>query len=649
MGSGRDENQTEDTERLSERFPWLEEYDDWDKRSRRQFLGFLIAAIAGVLTTIALSLQRMFGIFSTTDDEVPSEEEPPTERVDPPDGFAEPPIDIRVQEYEDEYRAINDSGDIIESGTDGWAVLEKAIEVAPASGTVYVRGRYEADSAINISKSLGLDGYGARINVQESASFAFDFGGKERYETELSERVEKAEYEVKLDSDRDISKGELLLLEDEDGPPVLGRDQPAGEPHSVLETNGQNVELEDTIVWREGYESGTLVYVVDPIEIQCSGFEFVSPDKSESVTGIMARGCRDSTFRDLKLEKFGNRGIALEACANTRVRDCTVLQSSDIDSADGYGIQVRAGCHDIVVEGCTAKECRHPLSVTPAGPREVASRSITFRDCFASADGSAALNCHGGASHDVRFEGCMVHTRGEAGVRTGAQKTSVSGCEFRMETHHAITTRNDGQEMVLTVSDTDIYGAGNAIDLDDDGDYEFDPLWKLVHIDGVRAHDCARFLELEDGDIDRVRELVIRNSSWDTVSGVGIRLKNRIDGGSIEGNEFGDAPNNSHIRTRNDSDTDVRNLHIVGNRFRNGSGQQTFIRLSNARQCVISDNKFESESNNRIYADDTDSTHNVIKQNTYYAPGASTEAVQADDGSQVVDNHFFDIDDENWS
>lgn len=634
MGSGRDTDRTDDSEQSEQRAPWLKHLENWTDRSRRQFLAFLLAVIATVVTVTGL--QQMFGVFDITDDEWISELERP----------AEPPTTIRVQEYDDEYRAIDDGGEPIDSGTDGWAVLETAIEAAPAQSTVFVRGRYEADEGIEVTKSLSLDGNGAHIAVQDTAEVAFQFSGEQRYDTALSAAVENGQHAIELDTVDGLERGDLVHLEDEDGPGVLGRGQPPGEPHSVLETADSTVELEDTIVWRDGYDSGTLVYVVDPIEVQCSGFEFVSPDKSGSITGIMARGCRDSAFRDLTVEKFGNRGIALEGCANTRIRDCTVLQSSDIDSADGYGIQIRAGCHDIVTEGCTAKECRHPLSVTPAGPREVASRSVTFRDCFVSADGSAALNCHGGSAHDVRFEGCMVHTRGEAGVRTGAQKTCVTGCEFRMETHNAITTRNDGQEMVLTVTDTDIYGAGNAVELDDDDDYEFDPLWKLVHIDGVRAHDCARFLELEDGNVDRVRKLVVRNSSWDTVSRAGIRLDNQIDGGSIEGNEFGAAPENSHIRVRNSRDTDVRNLHITGNRFLSNSGDQTFIRLSDARHCVISDNTFESESNNRIFADDTGSTHNIVKQNTYFGPGAATDAIQTDGRSRAVDNHFFDTNDE---
>lgn len=641
MGSGRDTDSEEDADSLSARFSRLEDIEEWDDSTRRKFLAILAATVAALVTTITVSIQAMFGVFTTEDE--------PRREDRLPGGIDDPPSDIRVQEYENEYRAIDDDGEVIESGPDGWVILERAVEIIPEGGTLSVRGRFEADSAIEVTKSIQLDGHGAYIAVQDSAQTAFEFGSEERYQTELVDSAETGAYELELDQTSEIRKGDMLLLEDVDGPGVLGRDQPAGEPHSVLELDGRTVVIEDTIVWRDGYESGTEVYVINPIEVRCTGFHIVSPAKDESFTGVMARKCRDSMFADLHLEKFGNRGIALEACANSRVRDCTILQSADIDSSDGYGIQIRAGSHDIVVEGCTAKECRHPLSLTPAGPREVASRSITFRDCFVSSDGSAALNCHGGSAHDVRFEGCTVHTWGEAGVRTGAQQTNVSGCEFRMDSHHAITTRNDGQEMVLTVSDTDIYGAGNAVHLDDDTDYEFDPLWKLVHLDCVRANGCARFFELDSGAVDRVRDLVIRNCSWDTVSRAGIRIENRVDGGSIKGNDFGDAPNDSHIRLRNGNSTDVRNLHISGNRFQRNSGEETFIRMSNARECVVSDNKFESESNARIYADDTDATHNIIKQNTYFGPGAADSAVQTESGSQTENNHFFDTGDDQWS
>jgi hypothetical protein len=271
----------------------------------------------------------------------------------------------------------------------------------------------------------------------------------------------------------------------------------------------------------------------------------------------------------------------------------------------------------------------------------VASRSVTVRDCFVSADGSAALNCHGGSAHDIKFKGCMVHTWGQPGVRTGAQQTNVSGCEFRMDDHHAIATRNDGQEMVITVSDTDVHGAGNVVSLNDDSEGEFAPLWKLVHVDGVRAHGCNRFFQLKNGEVDRVRDLIIQNCYWDAVGESGIRIENRLDGGSIENNTIGNAAEDSHIRALSD-DTRIRDLHISGNRFEQTEGDSAFIRLRNATGCVVSDNKFEADSGVGLYAAGEEAAGNVIKQNTYFAPGASEALVDAADGSVAADNHFID-------
>lgn len=627
MGSGGgknrgDEQSTDEQENIPE---WLSDLENWDEQTRRQFLAVLVATISGILTAIILYTQDMFETV-----------------VDIDERTGDPPTNIFVQEYDSEYRATYADGEVIESGSDGWAVLSAAVRTIPSGGTLFVKGRYDATSTLEITKSMQLHGHGASITVDESVSHAFEISGEERYQTELVDSVETGGYNVQLEASDDIQKGDMLLFEDAGGEAVLGRGQPAGEPHSVLGVDGNTVTLEDTIIWRGGYDSGTLVYVINPIEIQCSGFDLEGPAKDETYVGIMARECRNSVFEGLFLDKFGSRGIALEGCANSRIRDCTVIQSADIEASDGYGIQIRAGCHDILVEGCTAKECRHPFSITPAGPREVASRSVTVRDCFVSSDGSAALNCHGGSAHDITFDGCMVHTWGQPGVRTGAQKTKVSGCEFRMEDHHAITTRNDGQEMVITVSDTDIYGAGNAINLSNDEDYEFAPLWKLVHIDGVRANDCYRFFHLESGRIDRVRNLVIRNSCWDAVGETGIRIENRLDGGSIKGNTFGDAPNDAHISTRRQEGTNVTNLHISENRFEQSSNADTFIQLANATRCTISNNKFESESGGGLYTDDANSTQNIVKQNTYFGPVGSGNMVAVDADSIAADNYFMD-------
>jgi len=595
----------------------------WGGQTRRRFVMALVATVTGVATATVLDTETVLDTTTNQDD---------TTEV--------PPRDAHVQEHEDGYRAVYADGTEIASGPDGWAVLDSAVNSVPSGGTVQVRGNYHADSPLEIDDSIRLDGHGASIELDASARTVFDIRGEERHQTELAADASTGDYTLELADGSGIQPGDLVLLEKTGGEPLLGRGQPPGEPHSVLEVDGGTVAIEDTVVWREGYGEGTLVYVVDPIEVHCSGFEMTAPAKDESYIGIIALDCRDSVFEELRLENFGNRGIAVGGCANSRIRDCTVLQSADIDAANGYGIQVRAGCHDVLVEGCSAKECRHPFSITPAGPREVASRSVTVRDGFFSADGSAALNCHGGSAHDIKFVGCTVHTWGKPGVRTGAQKTNVSGCEFRMNGHHAITTRNDGQEMVLTVTDTDIYGATNAVGLSNEDGAELAPVWKLAHLDGVRAHDCNRLFQLESGRVGRVRTLTIRNCSWDTVGDVGIRIENRLDGGAIENNSFGDAPNDSHIRILG-SDSAVTNLRIGSNQFRDSSGPEPIIRLANATQCVISDNTFHVDRDLEIYLDDENATGNVIKQNTYFGNGNYESAINHASGSTADENYFM--------
>jgi ribosomal protein S6--L-glutamate ligase len=149
-----------------------------------------------------------------------------------------------------------------------------------------------------------------------------------------------------------------------------------------------------------------------------------------------------------------------------------------------------------------------------------------------------------------------------------------------MSEHHAVTTRNDGQEMVLTVTDTDIYGASNAIQLNEDTSYEFGPSWKLVQLNGVRATDCNQFFELKPGEIDRVRNLPLTGCQWYTVAAEGIRLDNQLDSGTIEGNDFGDATNQAHLSFRTSDDSVIQNLKISGNRFQQSSGSEPFVRLS---------------------------------------------------------------------
>ncbi|WP_324664281.1 right-handed parallel beta-helix repeat-containing protein [Haloarcula sediminis] len=609
--------------------------DSGGHTSRRQVLSLLGAGILGGAVGVSL-------------DAISRDGDGLDERVDVRGTNDSRQYDVVLSETEDGYRAVDPEGGTVRSGTDSWSVLRDSIGAVPDSGAILVDGEYTGGPSIAVGKSLRIHGRDAVIDHREAGDFAFRFQGQERFQTALADSAADGDTTVELDRASGVGRGDMVLLEDAEGDGVLGRGQPPGEPHSVLARNGRTVRLEDSVVWPGGYDAGTRVYVLDPISVHMSGFRLQSPDKNGDYFGVLARNCRDARFENLWLDKFGNRGLLLEACANCRVRDCTVLRSADIQNGNGYGIQVWAGCHDILVDGCAAKECRHPLSVTAGGPREVASRSVTFRDCFTSANGSAALNCHGGSAHDVRFEGCTVHTQDDPGVRTGARKTNVTGCEFRMDGHNAIDTRDDGQEMQLTVTDTDIYGAGTAVHLDGEAEFEFAPSWKLVQLDGVRANGCGRFFNLDAENIDRVRELVVSGCYWDEVDGEGFRISNRIDGGVIEGNDFGDALSESHVLARETPNTDVNNLQIVDNRFRQPTGENTFVRLAHSKQCDISDNTFESESAAGMYADGVDSTANSVTGNTYYAPSPAADPVSLNSGSVARDNAVYDTESGSW-
>lgn len=613
----------------------VDEGEQSDTRSRRRFLSLLAAGVLG--GTVAAGADTLIGDDDrTADSSIPDGETGPTSH------------DVFVYQRSEEFEAVSSDGDRIHTGSDGWTVLENGIEAVPEGGSILVNGTYESTSTIQIGKPIRMFGHEAYIDHQVTDDFVFHLSGTERRQTTLTQTAEMGANTVELDDASGMQKGDMVLLEEKDGDGVLGLGKPPGESHSVSEIDGSTVRLEDSIVWRDDYPSGTLVYVLDPIEVHLSGFNLEAPKKDDSYYGVKAQGCRDSVITNLWLDKFGSRGIQLEACANSRVRDSTVLRSSDIDAGDGYGIQVWAGCHDILVEGNSAKECRHPLSVTAGGPREVASRSITFRDCFVTSEGSAALNCHGGSAHDVRFEGCEVHTWGDAGVRTGAQKTNVSGCEFRMNGHNAIDTRNEGQEMIITVTDTDIFGASAGVHLDEEQERDLNPLWQLVHLDGVRAYGCDRFFELENGALDRVRSLVMRGCFWDEISGEGLRIQNRIDGGIIEGNDFGDTLGDPHIYVRDNQDTNVNNLRISNNQFSQPNGTDPFIRFSHCRRCSVSDNTFEAGSAVNIFVDGTDSTANMIKQNTCYLPSPSNDPIQEANGSVAADNYVYDTDAGTW-
>ncbi|MBX0305876.1 right-handed parallel beta-helix repeat-containing protein [Haloarcula salinisoli] len=597
--------------------------------NRRQFLKYAGAGTLGCVTIL--------GLDTILDDTRQSDGTLPEQLI----GSTET-ADVVVQEREQGYEGIETNGDTIDSGADGWTVLENSIDAVPDGGSIVVSGRYQSESVIDVSKSINMYGPEALIEQQQPGDFALRFHGAERHQTALTEAASSGDTVLPLADISGVQQGDIVLLKDVGAEPILGRGHVPSEPHSVIGVDGDTVTLADSIVWRDGYDQDTLVYVLDPVEIHVSGLEMRAPAKDESYYGVAAQICRDSSIENLHMEKFGSRAIRLGPSANSRVRDCTVLQSADIEAADGYGIQVWSGSHDIVVEGCTAKECRHPLSVTAGGDLQVASRAITFRDCFVTGNGAGALNCHGGSAHDVRFEDCTVHTVGDPGLTTGAQETNVAGCEFRMDGHNAVDTRDDTQEAVITVTDTDVYGAKNGVKLSREENLNFAPLWKFVHIENVRAYGCTHLFTLGGGRVDRVRDLVIKGCYCDSAGEEGIRLLNRLESGRIQGNEFGGTAGSRHLLARSRSDGTITNVQIVGNQFSQQDTADEFVRLVDAEECVVSENTFTAQSSVNLYVDGPNSTSNRITDNTYYSPKPPADLIIEDSGSIATGNTVYD-------
>ena len=86
----------------------------------------------------------------------------------------------------------------------------------------------------------------------------------------------------------------------------------------------------------------------------------------------------------------------------------------------------------------------------------------------------------------------------------------------------------------------------------------------------------------------------------------------------------------------------------MGNRFRQSTGDNTIIRTTHTVESIISDNKFESDVDVYIFSDGDGSTGNIIKQNTYFAPNASADPVDEDDGSIATENYVYDTEAETW-
>jgi len=241
------------------------ESDTWDRlreTSRRQILKYVATSSVGGFA--ALGVQGSFRDTDETDG-----------RIELPDDDSKT-YDAFVQGREGGYEGVDAAGETIDSGTDGWTVLENSIAAVPDGGSIYINGHYECTSPIDVSKSISVYAQEASVDQQRTGDFVFRFSGQERQRTTLAAAVSTGDRVLEL-SDAGVQPGDILLLKQTDAQTVLGRGHHPSESHSVKAGGGTTARLADSVVWRDGYEQGTLVYVLNPIEVHLLGMYLRAP------------------------------------------------------------------------------------------------------------------------------------------------------------------------------------------------------------------------------------------------------------------------------------------------------------------------------------------------------------------------------------
>ncbi|WP_331234060.1 right-handed parallel beta-helix repeat-containing protein [Natronorarus salvus] len=562
------------------------------------------------------------------------------------EGTAALSTDILV--YEDnpgEYVVLDDSGDIVHSGSNAVTALQQGIDATPTRGTICVRGHYNLDDEIEITDYKHLIGYGAHFECTMSSDPHIQcVAGTASSGIEVTD-IDFGEEEIlTLESTSGMEPGDLLeFYSDEEIDRIgTGDERPLGELHKIQSVDSDpfygiasgEVLLMDTMEWE--YDTSYDIHVnhIPADSVTIEGLRMTGPEPRENYRAIRCRQLENPVIESVDLETFGGRGVMMDRSYMGEVRNS---RFSDMrEQGAGYGVSVQYGSAHTKIHNCRFYENRHGVAHVSGGSNSM-NRRTHVSNCRFLRGQSSQIDTHGD-EWNCRISDCMFSQPRNFAIHTGAREIVIDGCEFYCGGSAGLTSDRGEwvDQRIIFINNKVIRGSRNwLMRLDDDG-------YDLIKVHNNEFFDISVPV-LRPTTSENIDHIHFTDNFIKGINNQVLHLGNLSDGKigevTVSGN-YSENCNSTMYRFRN-----IRNLRFTNNEMATQSGFNYMIELESVSDSFIANNVFRDHGNKGGIelndAEDFQSENNVIMGNVGYDLGDDVIENSSAGSHEILNNFNF--------
>ena len=245
-------------------------------------------------------------------------------------------------------------------------------------------------------------------------------------QADISSNVSRGDFQITVVSTSNLAANDVIYLRDPNVNFGDGVDDTTAKKseYAVIRSIDSSTQFTLQAAAEDTYTASTgVVDVMTPNEnVVIENLRLIGNDNSTNrTTAINLQSTRNAIVRNVRTEKWQNRGLRIAESINARVEGCEFLEHDN--TGLGYGVTFTDGCYGCVVDNCNFIFCKHGVSI---GGGDLVSRGTKVSRCSFRGSVQQAIDAHQGTCDDIITEN-YIAAGDHAGLSSGQNGINYRG------------------------------------------------------------------------------------------------------------------------------------------------------------------------------------------------------------------------------
>jgi hypothetical protein len=338
-----------------------------------------------------------------------------------------------------EYTSAEDFGPAANGTTNDATALQNAINAVNAAGGGVLdlqNKTYRVDTSLTIYGKMTIKNGTLDFSNQVSTGSGqtpadnsvglFLASGIATSQADINATVNRGDHQITVVSTTNLAANDVIYLRDPNVNFGDGVDETAAKKseYAVIRSIDSATQFTLQAAAEDTYTSSTgVVDVMTPNEnVVIENLRLIgNNDGTNRTTAINLQSTRNAIVRNVRTEKWQNRGVRIAESINARVEGCEFLEHNN--TGLGYGVTFTDGCYGCVVDNCNFIFCKHGVAI---GGGDLVSRGTKVSRCSFRGSVEQAIDGHQGTCDDIITEN-YIAAGDHAGLSSGQNGINYRG------------------------------------------------------------------------------------------------------------------------------------------------------------------------------------------------------------------------------